>query len=64
MKTFINVPVVPGINAHYIYMSPGEYVVGVDTPTTAGIIMTDSTYNLRVATGTTNCYQWQKIGAQ
>lgn len=38
------------------------YAVGIDTPTVIGQQMRNSSFDLYFGTGTSNCYQWKKVG--
>lgn len=40
------------------------YEVGVATPTYAGQIMRNAAFEVYIGTGTTDCYQWVKVGGQ
>jgi hypothetical protein len=56
--TFGSTPTVPSL------VFSGTFTLGVTTPTIAGQLSFTSSYVLYVGTGTSNAYQWAKIGAQ
>ncbi len=44
-----------------LVLTPGQYTVGIDTPTAEGLVAIDTNFDFYVATGTTNCGDWKKL---